>query len=695
MPISASVAHTATDALNAKLSLLYVGYEPIARNGDIYKSALYKIAEHLSKSKVKQKKESSSGKNSEKEESVAPLERKLKKSSAANCHERIQFSKHVVKRQCPLVNAGYAARMAITTCAVDQFLSFNAQSYQIQNRQIEGKTKENINTKINVILLGGGMDVLGIWASSICEQFRQEKEIDFSVHIYDLDCEKNCQLKQETLVKSGFWIPHKPPQKNNTENSSLCAEGFVDLTMFSENHDKNNEQYGHTNTLDQDNLIEQKDNYSLISVDLKDISMLDRALDMHAKIDWKKPTIVVSELVLAYLGKNAAKEIMKFFSSKIVNICSSTFVAYEPMGSLDDSKDFSSNEQNEYVSDYCARFAEKMNRGLHSRTNYSKMCFEPLGPNCTSIQKRFQHYWKDSLSEAIAIPASKAITIPQCSACLRSCPEIFDEHAAFLMHLNSYALIIFYSAPNIVSFDRNEIYSSVIPQGWQSMRQQLRVELNKSEPSTEVKIATPTKQSYDQKVANLFQSIYSPYFDRYPEVKKMTKKVLKTDLCFKPCNKGEKKLADGRETNDSLIRTRYRNMGGDFWIGYMDSSRKSDTLPNPEENLRVVACLGMRECNQTKTEGTLRHSKTHTIFEMYRLVVHPSYRCQRIGSKLLEQAESFCINSLRSRHHRIRIVADTIAELYAANYFYVSNGFTLVEQNVIGRISLNTYKKDI
>ena len=167
MACNSSVSRTALDALHAKLSAISVGYVPVQYNGTEYNDLLYKISENVG--------------NNEDEKSI-------KKQSK------------VVRRQTPLVNAGYAIRVLVVSKALERFIRIN--------------TLDNDNNiasdDVNVVILGCGLDMLGLWASHTFPS---------KVKLFEVDCQEIVHLKKNALMKSGLVEGfHSYFDQNDTNN---------------------------------------------------------------------------------------------------------------------------------------------------------------------------------------------------------------------------------------------------------------------------------------------------------------------------------------------------------------------------------------------------------------------------------------------------------------------------------------------
>ena len=773
MPIAHSIANTATDALNAKLSAISVGYKFTHSNASIYSSTLYLIASQLAQIDENQKNKwkhstlnSKTPKQNEqcsyKDETDSKLSshQRSQKTKNKDTHHVEHKSKKVVRRQCPLVNAGYAARVSIITCAVQHFITYHKSIYickqtnpQYHNTfpyikydeindavdtdsHVDKMKEQSMNARgINLILLGGGMDTLGVWATSLTEGMIENEdessELDsFHIDVYDLDCAENARLKRNIMYEIGLYTPDlsyendsnkttKNKEKYGNEiNLKFFEEGRIDMTCISENN-YNAPSLCDVKDLEEENKIRKaqpnmKNKYSFIGVDLKDISSVEYALNEMAYFDWKKPTLVLSELVLSYLGTDATDKILRFFFSNLNNTANSAFIAYEPIGSImQDTSSItvhpSSSSINAYTAEYNARFADKLNRGRHpskkDNDNIPEVtAFEPLGPSCSLINDRFKTCAKDTSfhRNTISLPAFKAVSVSECNECLKKCPEVFDEHAAFVLHLCSYTFTIALSCSSF-KFKHKGDTSYILPMKWlpsTSMHydENISTKHTSYEKTTsfdnqpylpcnwdieDVEIVPIETRLDDEQVRSLFQNIYIPYSDQYPAVRKMMKTALKTDL------KGT------NSNNTSSIGSFYRECGGEFWIGIMRNKKDNGHM----RNRKVIACLGIRDQLSSPNLSHESHTITFPTFEINRLLVDPSYRCRGIGRLLLDVASQYCEKLKHVRaigdDNFIQIRASTPDILTAANKLYESCGYSLIENRQINKMRICTHVKKV
>ena len=125
-------------------------------------------------------------------------------------HDGIEGPQSKRRRQTPLVNAGYAARMAVMTFILEKWFD----SVLSQHENIEG---------INVVVLGCGLDAVGLWSRNVLDEtlikYQQRAEDQTpKLNVYEVDAWDNCVLKQHALERSGIVQVHRTT--NNTDDDS-------------------------------------------------------------------------------------------------------------------------------------------------------------------------------------------------------------------------------------------------------------------------------------------------------------------------------------------------------------------------------------------------------------------------------------------------------------------------------------------
>ena len=352
-----SVIKTAHDALYAKVSLVQAGYQPTPSHCEEYSLLLHQMTDQVS-----------------------------------SIHNK-------VRRQTPLVNAGYAIRVSLITSLLHDYIN--------EMRNIfSNKGSEEYEKVVNVIILGGGLDVLGCWLVYVAQK------ANIYLRIYEVDGPENSAAKRQAL---------------HSMKSVSVKDGIVYLDS-----------------------VKSKHSYSIISANLTNISHLRNELFEKEDFDKSFSTIALSELVLAYLDRHASLSILDFISNEIFTTCNCLLIAYEP---LKRSNTHASTMTFSEV--YNERFSAKLNKGKHSNTQVRTNTFCSIGNNESDVvvylEKMYNH-----------VQVLSSLTAASCCCSHLIPPELFDEHAALYLHLTCYAAILGFSRNTSNSFTKN------VMQSWKS-----------------------------------------------------------------------------------------------------------------------------------------------------------------------------------------------------------------------------------
>jgi len=544
MSASSSVVRTAYDALLAKQSALKVGYQPVKENPNIYADLVEAIA------------------------SYTPSR----------------------KRQSPLVNAGYAARIAVVTSTIDAFIKFNQDNAR----------------NLQLVIIGGGLDILGLWASSLCPN---------KIEVFEIDTDDIFREKRRILTSAGLVQP-----LTGNEHSSMTNSGAYSASIIHKGNATSK-------------------NYNLRSCDLRDMRQLQQAL---SQVDCSLPTLVLSELVLAYLGRVGVDEISRFIAEHLCANPTSAFVAFEALGPA------ASSSQNSVIEGYKARyyqkFVDKLERGL-AKSNPDDV-FHPLGSNALAVEMRF---------ERIGFAFAKACLAGHAAACLTTlvAPEPFDEHAALALHLHAYVLAISFSQNVPLKFVRAMCPWSNVP------KQDVALKSMQVKDGVSI-IVNCIETSHQQVVQDLFVRTYQDLATDWKAVRKMVKTALKTDM----------QASD----TDPCIARRYAMRGGAFLVALNAIDRT------------VIGCIGYTSCHSPQPS----HPVGLICFEVNRLLVDSSSRGKGIGKALLQACHESIELQIGSETP-YAVVATTPQILTAANRLYPSSGYCLQNEAKIGCLILNTY----
>lgn len=545
---TSSVIKTAFDAIVAKRSALSAGYQPVAQNCRRYEELL--------------------------------------------C---LMCTADETKRHSPLVNAGYAVRLAVVTSTVKAFVQYHA------------------NQPIQLVNLGCGFDVLSLWAHSIDPA---------NITVFECDTSQISHTKKELLLQKKMVV-------DLGCDECLVLQGrIVDPRV---------------------DCTSEQANYRLFSCDLRNIETVERCL--LTTLDKSKPTLVISEVVLTYLGRQALDKLLQWCAENLCCSPGSCIAAFETLG----PKAPAWNSVLEGFKDtYCRYFVDKLSRGL---TKFDpEEIFHPPGCDVTSVEMRFR---KAGFNTSFAALAGRAMFNQPLW-----CPEVFDEHAALGLHLRSYVLVVGF-APNVeVGLVRGLCpWSSVVKHDFPTTTIPAGI-------SQQTYIIRAIQAKDEENVRNLYSQTHEGLFEEYPSVRKMVKSGLKTDLS---CS------AHDKDSGYSTIGTRFGMSGGVFLVAVDDRDEA------------LLGCIGLRLCQRHERRLSCDHDCT---LEIHRLAVSPCSRGKGVGKKLIDMIHSFVIQEHKEAGSSW-LVATTPEVLIPANNLYVSCGFHLTKKEISGTMTINTYSKTV
>lgn len=590
-----AVEKTSSDALHAKWSAWSIGYHPVIANSAIYFDLLQQVASHVTVS---------------------------------------------LKRQSPLVNAGYAARMASLAGTVQQFLNYHCNHHPV-----------------DIVVLGCGLDTLGLWIYSLVEN----KD---NVRIIEIDTPQVCASKRKILTGLGLLETRELESDSDMETfrANIRLSGICE-----------GEQKGGAST---------SDCYVLLSGDLRNVDWLDQALSFRQQSP-PRPTLAILELVLAYLGEANIDRLLKFSATSLCATTGSALVALEPLGP-DKSKIVQPSSCGVsvgqlYREEYCRQFQAKLARGVATSPSADQRddshleanCFTPLGHSSQSVEDRFQAAgFRYAFSCSLGVSAAWAQS--RWGAMLQA-PEPFDEHAALLLHLSSYVLVCgFIEQHSSMEMQR-------IMCGWSKKLMTtlyvnpLKIRWVDGDNNNDGVYTISEIQSHheDEQVRGMFRNTYQDLFEDYPAVKKLVKSAIKSDL-------GIERGVTGHAANRSSIGVRYRSLGGIFVVATVQADAEGETVESDWR--RVVGFAGIRVWGGVDQKS----------FEIQRLAVDETMRGKGIGGALLKAIETSLKTIFRPR---CQLLATTPDILTSANALYTLNGYQLKETKKISNLTMNTYSK--
>lgn len=496
----------------------------------------------------------------------------------------LQRFNHEPKRQTPLVHAGYLMRIQAVLSSITNFV------------------KSLGGTKAQFILLGGGMDVTGIWAGHFA-QFNRIIEIDLP----SVCLGKKRLLRQERLIEFDELL-----------STSDCFRGSL--------------------------AKDPSTAFSLVAKDLRS-NNLQWSTILEGIWDPDLPTLILSEVVLAYVGEVAVDRILSSWT-KALRHDHACLVLLEPLGPPSSDIDLSSNTVlQSYQNQYAQQFRAKLDRAVQSDTNL----FAPLGKTSMDVARRIQ---KTGYCSVVA--ASMATVTAPFGFTAR---EPFDEHAALLLHAQSYVVACSFPSASTSSLFRR------IMSPWTS-------DVVPFQASDQFWIAS-VDRTEEVAVKKLFFDGYDGFSKTYKSVNKLMQGTLKKDIVFTevdPENEGIEFV--------SHFSKFYEDRGGCFVVA-IDSVK--------EEIAGFVALTRA----SSKAKGVL--SKCPVTFEVHRLFVVPDYRSKGVADLLMDAVQQVGLSKCPPNAESVSFVASTLNVLPAANRFYQRRGFSFEGEEILGDVILRHY----
>ena len=672
-----AVGRTAVDALTAKASAVIATssgdiisnvYQPIPQNDHVYR--------HFLRSMI----------TPEKSDSVADV------SDPSSPSVKIPPTM-VIRPQSPLVRAGYAMRVASVAQTVHSFVTFHT------NDNDGSSCNTTTPITLNLVILGCGMDVVGLWAQSLGEKDKVR------MHIWEVDTLSVARRKRETLLRQGLVKPTATSVESRAEENGIVLEGCI----------INPVTQGETQTND----CMAQSNYHLVAADLRDLASLEGTLGKAMKQkaasthDKKSPTLVLLELVLAYLGDSHTDNLLEWCANQLLSDTgSSVLVAFESLGGGTRQPTITNLSRptivKAYQQEYNRQFQAKLHRGKSQHTTATVQTnktesmggFYPLGATYQYVERRIARlsgYNHNSVHACLAGTAAYCAQKQQSSTSVHlTLPpgEFFDEHAALSLHLASYALVVaFPEVPTGASVDH--AYTQF------QLKQQLCPWLY---PKSRIRQFSAVQRTYvtsidlgeENAVRDLFETTYADLSNKYPTVKKMVKNALKKEFVPPPTGTGISNVGTNIACDEeSYIRLGYQRQGGDFLVAVSyaphGNSEKEHTFSSRR---KVLGGIGVRKWHSHATNTTGEQQPLPT-YEMHRFFVAKEHRGNGLGKALLQMAEAVvAANMSKRRGQPYRIVATTLVVLEEANVVYSKQGYYLLEESAIGDLGMKTYAKD-
>lgn len=599
MKVTTQVARTAQDALNAKQSAVHNNHSIVPNDGS---------------------------------NSNAQSNRDLYK----DLLDKIKTGK--IRRQTPLVNAGYATRVLALSSTIMRFLQHLDDSHK----------------KVNLVIIGAGLDVLGIWSTLVAARDYGENR---NIMLYEIDCEQNYHEKIEALERSNLMTTSKTSVNGEIYEGKLSNSG--------------------------DSILEN--NYILVKSDLRKVDELIITMK-RTSFDNTIPTLVLSELVLAYLNLDQegkyTDDLLAYIANDLCCSKSSAFLAYEPVAP-DNVDNQIVGVARGYSDEYFAQFVTKLDKGTildeksrqAKKDDVSSSSFAPLGTSSTEVIQRMRYVGFDGILSSTSVSKTTRYFLEKE---ITSLPELFDEYAALRLHLQCYSIICAAGKDFDDPFDLNvDFWCKIFP--WMRIENitsgsflNSQVSLSTKQPSA--KYIIRAIREYDQEeVRSLFKSSYEKLSTQYSSVRKLVKSALKNDLSTKPTS--ESKYIDAN------IWNKYASAGGGFWVATSVGA----------ENGKILGCVGVKKVSSA-IEGE-KQDDNAAYYEINRLAVDPSVMRLGFGRGMLD----FIEKNLKGRNSSvpIKLIASTPKVSQPANEFYFSNGFQVAKEVKMGTMIIRTFVKVI
>ena len=694
--MTSSVAKTCFDAIRAKQSAVVAGYDPmVVENQGVYEKLLLRAVDSSS----------------------------IEKDSTSDSKPKL---KPRTRRQTPLVNAGYASRVLSISYAIRSFVSYHKLvSSSLQREQSHTKGR------IRIVFLGCGVDVIGLWASSLVKT----DDNTMAITIIEIDKPEVCSIKRKMITGQGMVdnLVERNTNESTTKNAAATPyyTGNIVLPLSSSSSPNDNCDSS------SDNSNDGSYDYVMIPGDLNDTSALERTFLFDVNDGQEEvPTLVVSELVLSYLPPSGTDRLLRWCSDRLCRTSDSALVSLEALGSpgisIETSQTARANARGNgvisveegYQQDYCQKFHDKMERGRSSNRTEDHIAslpsnglFHPIGSSAEEISSRLREAGFAGFSSTTSLGVISSVASASASNSKHNnnnnnaktlvCPDIFDEHAALILHLRSYVLACGFIAPQMHHCDNLLFRHLMCP--WERrpntgpdlalMRSGLPI--MDSEGGI---VYDEIEVSAEASVRNLFQSTYGKeYTDEYPAIRKMVKGVLNSDMRETPITTQSNDVIDGSQGpqnissgSSSAIGEFYRSSGGIFLVAakYTMQSLPEDKIGLNGDHLirskirQVVGCVGIRSYMGKDADS----SRT---LEIFRLAVDADHRGQGIGTNLLRAVEAYA-QERRKKQDSLspKFIANTLTILEDATNLYEKCGYRTERETSLGtKLLLRTYAK--
>jgi GNAT superfamily N-acetyltransferase len=450
---------------------------------------------------------------------------------------------------------------------------------------------------------------------------------------------------------------------------------------------------------------------TLVGADLQDAATMNDILShiVHPHI----PTLVLCELVLAYLQPDACENLLSLVHEKLVRTPGSCLMLYEPLGPVErETKGSVESVLDSYQRAYSNMFNDKLKRGQavgNAGDDCANTLFHPLAATCQDSRQRlkrlgFTHVHADTAGRVVS-----HLGIDW------TAHDLFDEHAALALYLQSYSFVCAFAEGPVVQesqADSGKALPTSDACDMQLLREYLCAEWTRKDgllltprhrrmctKSNENAWVTTIAKRDEAQVHRLFSESYKGLSESYGSIRKMVKSALRTDLGVADADLSEKGRLQSMD-DVSCIARRYWDMGGDFIVAVQlrgnnrESVESRDASCNPCR--RVMGAIGIRRWTNKECSSRSISGARHIVFEIQRFFVDKECRGHGVGTMLFDTL----VERLRNRYQpsrlkwprpEVRIVATTSTILAQANDFYLSKQFEVESSVDTGELTLRTY----
>jgi GNAT superfamily N-acetyltransferase len=492
------------------------------------------------------------------------------------------------------------------------------------------------------------LDVSGLWSLPLTAA---DGDDALAVRVVELDLLEICAIKKACLER---------------------MEGSLNLLQFETTTD------ARPSVVLSGRCTTNSSSYHLVATDLRDVKSLENAVS--SVLDPDVPTLMVSELVLAYLDESSSDQLLRWCASFLKKTKSGTscLVLYEPLGpkysSGNDKESGPTSIVEAYKESYSQHFHSKLDRGRRQTGEDASSehhgLFFPIGSTCSSVERRLHGAGFGRCRAVLAGRAAAQAT----RLCLEPM-ELFDEHAALTLHLSSYVLSCGFPS-SVSAAAHQQLFEDTMCPWMSGFGPPVPLPQDNGSGGT-IWLTTPAGPDGDEEqLRTLFSKTYEHLFQSYPAIRKMVKSALRKDL-------------------SSGIARRFQEKGGDFVVAVQVAPNRTDATGGGNCDRRVVVGgTGLRRLS-TMEQRARGIPSDSIVYEIHHLFVGTNYRGGGVGSALLRACEGFATRRQRKCHGNLSLMATTPAELKQANSFYQSCGFKVTEEVRSGDLLMRTYVKSI